>query len=107
MKKAFIIALFAAFICSGAVHAQTTFEKTKKLTQSEVPVAVIKSFQKDHSDLQDKGYWKLHYSEKTVEGKTVFTPEHYSYNAKKDGEKVVLTYTTDGTLETSKGNGAK
>ena len=69
-----------------------------------MPVAVIKSFQKDYSDLQDKGYWKLHYSEKTTGGKTVFTPGYYSFNGKKDGEKVVLTFTTDGTLESTKGN---
>ncbi len=104
MKKSFLIALFAVFIAGSAAFAQS-FDKTKKLTQSEVPVAVIKSFQKDYSDLQDKGYWKLHYAEKTVGGKTVFTPGYYSFNGRKDGEKVVLTFTADGTLESSKRNG--
>jgi Rieske Fe-S protein len=107
MKKLILSAMFAVLVCAGTAFAQNAFEKTKKLTEGEVPVAVLKSFQKDHADLQDKGFWKLHYTEKTVGGKTVFTPEHYSFNAKKDGEKVVLTYTTDGTLESSKGAGAK
>ncbi|MEO5978257.1 MAG: hypothetical protein ABIS36_21770 [Chryseolinea sp.] len=106
MKKSLIIAAFALLV-SSAGFAQTSFEKTKKLTESEVPVAVIKSFQKDHSDLQDKGTWKLHYSEKTVQGRTVFTPEYYTFNAKKDGEKIVLNYAADGTLDTSKDNGAR
>jgi len=104
MKKAFLIALFAALLAGSEAIAQS-FDKTKKLTESEVPVVVIKSFQKDYIDLKDKGYWKLHYSEKTVGGKTVFTPGYYSFNAKKDGERVVLTFTTDGTLESSKGTG--
>jgi len=104
MKKSFLIALFAVLV-TGSAFAQS-FDKTKKLTESEVPVVVMKSFQKDYSELQDKGYWKLHYSEKTVGGKTVFTPGFYSFNGKKDGEKVVLNFTTDGTLESSKGSGS-
>ncbi|MEJ7645080.1 MAG: hypothetical protein WKF87_10835 [Chryseolinea sp.] len=105
MKKAFLITLFAVCV-SGSVAFAQSFDKTKKLTESEVPVVVMKSFQKDYSDLQDKGFWKLHYSEETVGGKTVFTPGYYSFNAKKGGEKVVLTFTTDGTLDSSKGNGS-
>ena len=103
MKNSLIVALFALFACAGTAFAQnSTFEKSKKLTESEVPVAVVKSFQQDHSDLQDKGYWKLHYTEKIENGKTTFTPEHYTYNAKKDGQKIVLTYSTDGVLEPNK-----
>ena len=102
-----MITLFALLLGGGAAFAQNGLEKTKKLTESEVPVAVMKSFQKDYNDLQDKGYWKLHYTERTVEGKSVFTPERYTFNGKKDGEKIVLTYTTDGNLESTKGAGAK
>jgi hypothetical protein len=103
MKNSLIVALFALFLCGGTAFAQTsTFEKSKKLAESEVPVAVVKSFQQDHSDLQDKGYWKLHYTEKIENGKTTFKPERYTYNAKKDGEKIVLTYSIDGVLEPTK-----
>lgn len=105
MKKSLIIALFAFLVSAGGAFAQTTFEKTKKLTESEVPVAVIKSFQKDHSDM--KGVWKLHYTESTVQGKTIFTPDYYSFNGKKDGEKIVLKYMADGTLNDSKSAGAR
>ncbi len=97
--------MFIAVFIGGSAAIAQSFDKTKKLTESEVPVVVIKSFQKDYSDLQRKGYWKLHYSEKTVGGKTVFTPGYYSFNGKKDGEKIVLSFTTDGTLENSKGTG--
>ena len=108
MKKSLIIALFALFVCGGTAFAQkSTFEKSKKVTESEVPVAVVKAFQQDHSDLQDKGYWKLHYTEQTEGGRTTFTPERYTYNAKKDGEKIVLTYSTDGVLESNKESNAK
>ncbi|HTE30303.1 MAG TPA: hypothetical protein VK666_08010, partial [Chryseolinea sp.] len=72
MKKLILSAMFTVLVCAGTGFAQSTFEKTKKLADGEVPVAVLKSFQKDHADLQDKGFWKLHYSEKLVGGKTVF-----------------------------------
>lgn len=108
MKKSLIVALFALFVCGGTAFAQkSTFEKSKKLTDSEVPVSVVKSFQQEHSDLQDKGYWKLYYTEKTENGKTTFTPERYTYNAKKDGEKIVLTYSSDGVLESTKDSSGK
>jgi hypothetical protein len=107
MRKSLIVALFALFVFGSTAFAQkSTFEKSKKVTASEVPVAVVKAFQQDHSDLEDKGYWKLHYTENIENGKTTFTPERYTYNAKKDGEKIVLTYSVDGVLESNKDSGA-
>ena len=108
MKKSLIIALFTLFICGGTVFAQqSTFVKSKKVTDSEVPVAVVKAFQQDHNDLQDKGYWKLHYTETITNGKSTFTPDYYTYNTKKDGEKLVYTYSTEGVQDTSKGAGGR
>jgi hypothetical protein len=107
MKKSLIIALFTLFICGGtAIAQQSTFVKTKKVAESEVPVAVVKAFQQDHSDLQDKGYWKLHYKETITNGQSTFKPEYYTYNAKKDGEKVVYTYSTAGVQESTKEGGS-
>lgn len=107
MKKSLIVALVALFICGGTAFGQeSTFSKSKKLTESEVPVAVVKAFQQDHSDLQSKGYWKLHYTEKVANGRSTFIPEYYTYNTKKDGEKVVLKYSVDGVKEASKESGA-
>jgi hypothetical protein len=103
MKKLFFIALFAAGVGVGSAFAQSTFEKSKKLSNDEVPVAVMQSFQKDFSNLEDKGYWKLYYTEENVNGKPVFTPEHYTFTGKKDGEKVLVTYSPTGNLEESKG----
>ena len=105
MKKSLIIALVTLFICGGSAFAQQSSVKSKKLTDSEVPVAVVKAFQQDHSDLQEKGFWKLHYTEKITDGKSTFTPEYYTYNTKKDGERVVYTYSTDGVQESGKGAG--
>ena len=108
MKKSLIVALFALFVCGGTAFAQkSSFDKSKKVTESEVPVAVVKAFQQEHSDLKDQGYWKLFYTEKTENGRTTFTPERYTYNAKKDGEKIVLTYSVDGTLESTKDSSGK
>lgn len=102
MKKSLIVTLVALFICGGTAFAQeSTFSKSKKLNESEVPVAVVKAFQQDHSDLQNKGYWKLHYTEKVANGRSTFTPEYYTYNAKKDGGKVVLKYSVDGVQDAS------
>jgi hypothetical protein len=103
MKKVFLIALFAAGVGVVSAFAQNTFEKSKKLNKDEVPVAVMQAFQKDFSALEDKGYWKLHYTEKTENGKTVFTPEYYTFTGKRDGEKVELTFSPAGALENSKG----
>jgi hypothetical protein len=105
MKKSIIIALFAFVVGIGGAFAQTSFEKTKKLTDSEVPVAVIKAFQQEHADV--KGMWKLYYTEEKVQGKTTFTPTYYSFVGKKDGEKVVFNYAPDGTPTEGKGSGAK
>jgi hypothetical protein len=109
MKKAILIVLFAAVAGVGSAFAQTTFEKSKKISKDEVPVAVMQAFQKEYGDINDKGYWKVYFTEKQVNGKSVFTPERYQFNGKKDGEKVLLTYSTTGTLENSKGanSGAK
>jgi len=103
MKKALIIGLFALFVCGGTAFAQqSTFAKSKKVTDSEVPVAVVKAFQQDHADVQDKGFWKLHYTETITNGKSTFVPEYYTFNGKKDGEKVVYTYSTAGVQEANK-----
>lgn len=103
MKNAILIVLFAAVASVGSAFAQTTFEKSKKINKDEVPVAVMKAFEKEYGTLDEKGYWKVYYTEKTVNGKTVFTPERYTFNGKKEGEKIMLTFSTTGTLENSKG----
>jgi hypothetical protein len=103
MKRVFLIALFAAGVGVISAFAQNTFEKSKKLSKDEVPVAVMQSFQKDFSNLEDKGSWKLHYTEKTENGKTVFTPEYYTFTGKNNGEKVELKFSTTGALASSKG----
>lgn len=103
MKKAILIVLFAAVAGVGSALAQSTFEKSKKINNDEVPVAVMQAFQKEYAGLESKGYWKVYYTEKQANGKTVFTPERYTFIGKKDGEKLLLTYSTTGALENSKG----
>jgi hypothetical protein len=102
MKKMILIVLFAAVAGVGSAFAQSVNERSKRITKDEVPAAVKQSFLKDYSDIEDKGYWRVYYTEKTENGKTVFTPERYTFNGKKDGEKVELTYNTEGILETPK-----
>ena len=99
MKKVILIVLFAAVAGIGSAFAQSINEKTKRISNDEVPAAVKQAFLKDHSDLENKGYWRVHYTEKNENGKTIFTPEKYTFNAKKDGEKISLTYNTEGALE--------
>ena len=103
MKRVFLIALFAAGVGVISAFAQNTFEKSKKLSKDEVPVAVMQTFQKDFSNLDDKGSWKLYYTERTENGKTVFTPEYYTFTGKNNGEKVELKFSTSGALASSKG----
>jgi hypothetical protein len=103
MKRVLLMVLFAAGVGVISAFAQNTSEKSKKLSKDEVPVVVMQSFQKDFSNLEDKGYWRLHYTEKTEGGKTVFTPEYYTFTGKNNGEKVLLTYSTSGALASSKG----
>ena len=102
MKKVILIVLFAAVAGVGSAFAQSINEKNKKISNDEVPVAVKQAFLKDHSDLENKGYWRVYFTEKTENGKTVFTPEKYTFSGKKDGEKVSLTYNADGTPEAPK-----
>jgi len=103
MKKVILIVLFAAVAGIGSAFAQSINEKTKRINNDEVPAAVKQAFLKDHSDLENKGYWRVTYTEKTENGKTIFTPERYTFNGKKDGEKITLTYSSEGTPETPKG----
>ena len=103
MKRVFLIVLFAAGVGVISAFAQNALEKSKKLSKDEVPVVVMQAFQKDFSNLEDKGTWKAHYTEKTENGKTVFTPEYYTFAGKNNGEKVLLTFSPEGALQNSKG----
>jgi hypothetical protein len=102
MKNMILIVLFAAVAGVGSAFGQAINERNKNINYDEVPAAVKQAFLKDHSDLEDKGYWRVYYTEKTENGKTVFTPEKYTFSGKKDGEKVSFTYAPDGTLENPK-----
>ena len=103
MKKVFLMTLFAVMVCGISAFAQSANEKSKKVTKEEVPVAVIQAFEKDFSKLEDKGSWKVYFTEKSEDGKTVFTAERYIFSGKENGEKISLTYSPTGTLENSKG----
>jgi hypothetical protein len=109
MKKVFLMTLFAVVVCGVSAFAQSANEKSKKVTKEEVPVAVIQAFEKDYSKLEDKGSWKVYFTETNEDGKTVFTPERYIFTGKDNGEKISLAYSPSGTLESSKGvsDGAK
>ena len=100
MKKSILITLFA-IVLSGAAFGQSAYEKSKVVQREEVPAAVMQAFEKDFASVE-KGTWKLYYSEKFDGSKTTFTPEHYTFTGKKDGEKIHLTYSTAGVLEDSK-----
>jgi hypothetical protein len=102
MKKLIMIAVFAFVVSAGAVFAQG-FEKNKKLTQEEVPAAVLQSFQKEYANLQDKGNWTLYFRETQQGGRSVFKPEHYVFSGKNNGGKISISYAPDGTLENTKG----
>lgn len=104
MKKSIFVALFAMVVCASAAFAQTKFAKSKKVTESEVPVAVMQAFEKDGANIE-KGTWKLYYTEErsSTQARTTFTPERYEFTGKRNGEKVVLVYKPNGEAETSKG----
>ena len=102
MKKVMFIVLFAAVAGVGSAFAQSINEKTKRITNDEVPAVVKQAFLKDHSDLENKGYWRVEYTERNENGKTIFTPQKYTFYGKKDGEKISLTYAADGTPEPQK-----
>jgi hypothetical protein len=100
MKAGFVLALAFAMV-AGVASAQK-LQRTKKLTQEEVPVMIVQSLQKDYSNLADKGTWKLYYSE--VPGSSKLTPDFYTYSCKKDtGEKVEIFFKPDGTVDHAKG----
>ena len=100
MKAGFVLALAFAVV-AGAASAQK-LQRSKKLTQEEVPVTIVQSLQKDYSSLTDKGTWKLFYSEDAVSSK--LTPDFYMYSCKKEtGEKVEIFFKPDGTVDHAKG----
>lgn len=108
MKKLICASLFAILVCGTAAFAQNKFEKSKVLTESEVPVVIMQAFEKDYSNL-GKGTWKVYFSEQksATQAKSIFTPERYEFTSKNNGEKIQLVYKANGELESSKGTGAK
>ncbi len=100
MKAGFIFTL-ALVVLAGAASAQK-IERSKKLTQEEVPVNVVQALHKDYSTLPEKGTWKLYFIEDTYTSK--LTPQLYSFSCKKDGgEKVEVFFKPDGTTDHANG----
>ncbi len=108
MKR--VIFVFAMLIASISAFAQAPIEETKKISQEEVPAAVLKSFDADFVSplAETNGVWWVVYTKYSegIQGrlteKEVFRPIAYIFkgHGKHKGE---ARYTAEGKLESSKG----
>lgn len=108
MKR--VIFVFTVLIASIGAFGQTPIEETKKISQEEVPAAVLKSYDTDFVSplAQTNGVWWIVYTKysESVQGrlteKEVFRPLAYIFkgHGKNKGQ---ARYSVDGKLESSKG----
>lgn len=108
MKR--VIFVFTVLIASISTFGQAPIEESKKISQEEVPAAVLKSYDADFVSplAQANGVWWIVYTKynESVQGrltdKEVFRPIAYIFKGrgKNKGE---ARYSADGKLESSKG----
>ncbi len=102
MKPNFFLTI-AFSLWMSSVFAQNSENNEESLKQDEIPVAILKSYQKDFGNPDEKGNWELFYIEDL--GTQKLTPEFYRYTIKKNGERVEYFYKPDGKLYRTKGTG--
>lgn len=104
MKKLMIM-LGSIFFIALATNAQPQIEKSEEITQNEVPVVVLKSFERDflsHGGLDVDGKWTVQYGfVKNEEGMDIPDPNTYTFTlkTKKGDNPVVVSYLPNGETE--------
>ncbi len=98
MKAGWIFTL--AFVAVVASVSAQTIQRTRRITQEEVPVSIVQSLQKDFN-VADKGSWRLYYRENTVNA--TLAPQFYVFSGKSEGKKVEIYYNPDGSVDHAKG----
>lgn len=100
--------LVAAFwlVGAGLIFAQSgNVEKSRRVKTDEVPVLIQKRLQNDFNLISNEGIWSLQYLEsRSGVNKTArLTPVGYVFRQKKDGNKIEIRFSSEGTLEHTKG----
>jgi hypothetical protein len=101
MKK--IIFIFAFVLSAATAMYAQALQKTIKLKQEEVPVAVVSAFEKDFASISSElsnGSWSV--LTQQLDNKSV-KPVYYIYKAKKGDTKFEAHYSPSGNLESAKG----
>jgi hypothetical protein len=97
MKAGLILTL--VFTVATLASAQTV-QRTRRVTQEEVPVKIVQSLQKDFN-VVDKGNWRVYYQENTTNA--TVSAKFYLFTGKSDGKKIEVYYNPDGTVDHAKG----
>lgn len=102
-----MVSLLTVMSVSRAQNVQIT--KEAKITQNEVPVEVLQSFERDFyslGGLDAEGQWSVEYSPTNVfQGEELPTPLHYSFKLKDkvNNQEVKATYFPNGHVKKIKG----
>jgi hypothetical protein len=98
MKAGLILTL--AFVVVAASASAQTVQRTRRVTQEEVPVTIVQSLQKDFN-VGNKGGWRVYYTENTANA--TVAAQFYVFTGKSDGKKIEIYYNPDGTVDHAKG----
>src|SRR5262245_60196357 len=97
MKAGLILTLVLAVVI-GSASAQG-IQRTKRVTQAEVPVTIVQSLEKDFN-ITDPGNWKVQYRQNVNSSIAV---QYYIFAGENQGKKVEIFYKPDGTVDHAKG----
>ena len=111
--KTLKLTVFILLLGIVGAYAQDSMTMFEKIRDEQVPVAVLKTFEADFSQIRNEiknGEWYAHFrhtidthANQGTAGTSKAIPLHYSYIGKMDGKKVEIKFTPEGKLATTKG----
>jgi hypothetical protein len=104
MQKITVLLLMLTCVTFSAATAQTIGNKKKsQVKETEVPVAIRNSFERDFGKVPEDGAWTVYFSTTLQEGKTVATPIWYTFSKTADGARTEVRYLPNGKLKSARG----
>ncbi|HTF21615.1 MAG TPA: hypothetical protein VK658_26230 [Chryseolinea sp.] len=100
MKSKMYYALFVLLLALPSFGQPV--KKVQTISESEVPVAVRRSFVENFGDVGD-GTWTVSFHVLNDGGKSIAQPLSYTFRKGNGHDKVEVKFSPEGRIETSKG----
>jgi hypothetical protein len=101
MKK--LVLIFTLFAAIAISLAAQSLKKTERISNEQVPVAIVRAFETDFGRVPDAGYWTANYIVEQEGTRSIAKPLSYSYHKRNKNEKIEVRYTAAGKLDFVKG----